>query len=181
MDHTEQEERCKDRCKNLLFHMDSVLKIADHIEHGYPHYDLDTNYSVEYVNDRYEDMQDLMLSLFGEYETDPTLLAAAVDDERFPVTQSTQQQMDDGHECAICLLNYSVGEMVRQLPCQHLFHAECLSPWLRDHVACPMCRKPLKDLEDFKDELKQHVRAIKACLRKVKRLMVMIASEYESE
>ena len=168
MDHIEQKERCKDNCKNLLFHLDSVLKITDLIEQGYSHCDLDTNYIVESVNDSYEDMQDLMLSLFGEYETDPTLLAAAVDDERFPVAQITQQQMDDGHECAICLLHYSVGEMVRQLPCQHLFHAECLSPWLRDHMTCPICRKPLKDLEDLVDELKQHVCDIKACLLRLR-------------
>jgi len=51
-----------------------------------------------------------------------------------PFTQST---------CPICLDDFIHGETtVRELPCQHIFHAECIDPFLRDNSSlCPMCKK----------------------------------------
>lgn len=43
--------------------------------------------------------------------------------------------------CSICLDNYGDGEVLRMLPdCGHLFHRECVDPWLRYHPTCPVCR-----------------------------------------
>ena len=180
MNRTELKARGKHISMKIVLGMDSVLKMADLIEQSYPHYDLDANDDVEYVNAEYEYYHDMMIVVGGGYKTDPTSLAAAVHDEEFPMAQITQQQNDDEHECAICLLDYSVGEMVRQLPCQHLFHAECLLPWLRKHVTCPMCRKPLRDLEDFVDELKQLMCNIKTLVAQFDQILYLLyVSEYD--
>jgi len=37
---------------------------------------------------------------------------------------------DSGLECPVCKDDYTVGENVRQLPCNHLFHNSCIVPWL---------------------------------------------------
>jgi hypothetical protein len=43
--------------------------------------------------------------------------------------------------CTICQMNLTEGERIRAIQkCQHLYHAECLEPWLRAHTTCPVCR-----------------------------------------
>ncbi|CAN6169777.1 unnamed protein product [Urochloa humidicola] len=43
--------------------------------------------------------------------------------------------------CSVCLGAFQTGETVRLLPvCLHLFHVECIDPWLDAHSTCPICR-----------------------------------------
>ncbi|KAF5446343.1 hypothetical protein F2P56_031978 [Juglans regia] len=44
--------------------------------------------------------------------------------------------------CPICLVDYKETDMLRLLPdCSHLFHLNCIDPWMRLRSTCPMCRK----------------------------------------
>lgn len=44
--------------------------------------------------------------------------------------------------CAICLEEYEVGDRLRELPCKHFFHSQCIDPWFKDvHGICPVCRR----------------------------------------
>lgn len=48
--------------------------------------------------------------------------------------------------CSVCQTNLEEGERVRAIEkCQHLFHAECLDPWLRTHNNCPLCRVEISE------------------------------------
>ena len=43
--------------------------------------------------------------------------------------------------CSICLEEFKEGEKIKNLNCNHIFHEECLLPWLNDNDYCPMCRQ----------------------------------------
>lgn len=46
--------------------------------------------------------------------------------------------------CSVCLVNYAQGERVKVLPCSHVFHCDCIVPWLKAHSqACPLCNTKL--------------------------------------
>ncbi|KAM9368340.1 E3 ubiquitin-protein ligase RNF115 [Phaethornis superciliosus] len=61
-----------------------------------------------------------------------------------PTVTVTQEQVDTGLECPVCKEDYTLAEQVRQLPCNHFFHSNCIVPWLELHDTCPVCRKSLK-------------------------------------
>lgn len=43
-----------------------------------------------------------------------------------PRTSSSDSRL----ECPVCREEYSMGESVKQLPCLHYFHSDCIVPWL---------------------------------------------------
>ncbi|RMX94365.1 hypothetical protein D0868_12336 [Hortaea werneckii] len=43
--------------------------------------------------------------------------------------------------CAICMKKVPLGSIVKNLPCQHWYHGECIKQWLRrERGSCPLCR-----------------------------------------
>lgn len=51
-------------------------------------------------------------------------------------------QAPAGAACAICLCELASAEpgSLTCMPCDHMFHEECLTQWLRSHNTCPVCR-----------------------------------------
>ncbi|KAJ1366726.1 hypothetical protein KIN20_027480 [Parelaphostrongylus tenuis] len=43
-------------------------------------------------------------------------------------------------DCAVCIDPYQAGDVVRTLPCRHVYHKSCIDPWLLEHRTCPMCK-----------------------------------------
>lgn len=58
-----------------------------------------------------------------------------------PLQKKVADAGEEAAACSVCLGAFEFGEMVRLLPvCLHLYHAECIDPWLRKHSTCPVCR-----------------------------------------
>ena len=71
--------------------------------------------------------------------------------------------------CSICLGTLSSEEEgTSELPCGHVFHSECLVPWLWRNKSCPNCRTTHEDsitprIEEYNfdlEEILQRIRAI---------------------
>ncbi len=42
--------------------------------------------------------------------------------------------------CVVCQEAFEDGASLCQLPCQHLFHSDCVTSWLKLRNNCPVCR-----------------------------------------
>ncbi|KAM7506767.1 hypothetical protein LguiA_017220 [Lonicera macranthoides] len=56
--------------------------------------------------------------------------------EAMPAVKVTEE----GTECSICLTEFEVGGEVKEMPCKHKYHSDCIEKWLGIHGSCPVCR-----------------------------------------
>ncbi|XP_010537938.1 PREDICTED: E3 ubiquitin-protein ligase At1g63170 [Tarenaya hassleriana] len=45
--------------------------------------------------------------------------------------------------CCICLARYADNDELRELPCTHVFHVECVDKWLKINATCPLCKSEI--------------------------------------
>jgi len=55
-----------------------------------------------------------------------------------------QLHVDSKLDCPICKDEFELNTEVVEMPCNHMFHPECLLHWLEIHNSCPVCRLELK-------------------------------------
>jgi len=69
--------------------------------------------------------------------------------EAMPSVEITEESADG--ECVVCLDEWKIGGKVKEMPCKHRFHGECIEKWLGVHGACPLWRykMPIDDDHDL--------------------------------
>lgn len=73
-----------------------------------------------------------------------------------PVKELTKSDPLIGGECAICLSEYEEGDKVKEMPCKHAFHVDCIGKWLGISNFCPVCKYELRtDNEEYEKSKKQ--------------------------
>ena len=64
-------------------------------------------------------------------------------------TQSTGECLvkiapqDRDMSCVVCHCPFSKGDTCIRMPCLHIFHEQCILPWLKIRNSCPTCRHEL--------------------------------------
>uniref|UniRef100_A0A7N0V5A6 RING-type E3 ubiquitin transferase n=1 Tax=Kalanchoe fedtschenkoi TaxID=63787 RepID=A0A7N0V5A6_KALFE len=62
--------------------------------------------------------------------------------ESMPTIEITETHMktDLQSQCAICKEEFELRSEAREMPCKHLYHSDCILPWLALRNSCPVCR-----------------------------------------
>ncbi|KAI8333931.1 hypothetical protein BC941DRAFT_108264 [Chlamydoabsidia padenii] len=55
-----------------------------------------------------------------------------------PKRPISEKEFRDQIDCSVCKDDFIVDEMVIELPCMHLFHGDCIDPWLKVNGTCPV-------------------------------------------
>lgn len=77
----------------------------------------------------------------NRYGTPPASKAAV---EGLPSVEVTKELLSsDSSQCAVCMDEFELGAEAKQMPCKHVFHSDCILPWLELHNSCPVCRHEL--------------------------------------
>lgn len=77
----------------------------------------------------------------NRYGTPPASKSAV---EALPNIKVDNQLLDsDSSQCAVCKDTFEIGAEAKQMPCKHIYHSECILPWLELHNSCPVCRYEL--------------------------------------
>ncbi|CAA2983618.1 E3 ubiquitin- ligase RING1-like [Olea europaea subsp. europaea] len=74
--------------------------------------------------------------LSGMPRKEGPLPASKASIEAMPAVKITEP----GSECPICLTEYELNGEVKEMPCKHKFHSDCIDKWLRVNGSCPVCR-----------------------------------------
>lgn len=59
---------------------------------------------------------------------------------------STELIKDKNKRCAVCLCDYEQDDQIRHLPCDHLFHPDCIQEWFNTNAKCPVCKFDMNSL-----------------------------------
>ena len=43
-------------------------------------------------------------------------------------------------KCPICLLKYKGPDIIKEFPCNHIYHKNCILKWLKKSNICPLCK-----------------------------------------
>ncbi|KAE8686196.1 RNF181 protein [Hibiscus syriacus] len=64
--------------------------------------------------------------------------------KNLPSVVATQEDLVNNNAlCAVCKDEINLGETMKQLPCAHRYHGDCITPWLGIRNTCPVCRHEL--------------------------------------
>nr|KYP48506.1 E3 ubiquitin-protein ligase CIP8 [Cajanus cajan] len=63
--------------------------------------------------------------------------------EGLPAIEINETHTAIESHCAVCKEAFEVCTMAKEMPCKHIYHPECILPWLAIRNSCPVCRHEL--------------------------------------
>merc|ERR1712113_941596 len=61
------------------------------------------------------------------------------------IEMKNEDENEDGHQtCPVCKDKFEDGDVCKLMPCDHLYHKDCIEQWLNHANNCPVCRYRLK-------------------------------------
>lgn len=69
--------------------------------------------------------------------------ASKVAVDALPTIEINLDHVKSDTHCAVCTEPFEANAVARELPCKHLYHSDCILPWLQQRNSCPVCRHEL--------------------------------------
>lgn len=63
--------------------------------------------------------------------------------DALPTVKISKKDVRSDSHCPVCKEKFELGSQAKKLPCKHLYHSECIVPWLEQRSSCPVCRQEL--------------------------------------
>jgi E3 ubiquitin-protein ligase RNF115/126 len=84
---------------------------------------------------------------FGRYENQhPPASKSAI--ESMPTVIVNESHIFTESHCAVCKEAFELESEAREMPCKHIYHTDCILPWLSIRNSCPVCRRELPSGDD---------------------------------
>ncbi|MED6158569.1 hypothetical protein PIB30_033891 [Stylosanthes scabra] len=87
-----------------------------------------------------EQLSQIEINGIGRYEHPPASKAAI---DSLPTIEIEENHLELESHCAVCKEAFEMGTSAREMPCKHIYHQDCILPWLTLHNSCPVCRHEL--------------------------------------
>ncbi|KAM7262868.1 hypothetical protein ACFE04_000551 [Oxalis oulophora] len=87
-----------------------------------------------------EQLSQLEINGVGRLDQPPASKAAI---ESMPVVKIMASHVSMESHCAVCKEQFELDVDVREMPCKHIYHPDCILPWLSLRNSCPVCRHEL--------------------------------------
>ncbi|KAJ7964540.1 E3 ubiquitin-protein ligase RING1-like [Quillaja saponaria] len=87
-----------------------------------------------------EQLSQIEINGIGRLEHPPASKTAV---ESMPTIDIDENHLATESHCAVCKEPFELGAAAREMPCKHIYHQECILPWLSIRNSCPVCRLEL--------------------------------------
>ncbi|XP_059297646.1 E3 ubiquitin-protein ligase RDUF1 [Lycium ferocissimum] len=88
-----------------------------------------------------EQLSQIEVNGFGSRQENPPASKSAI--ESMPTVQIASKHVSSEAHCAVCKEAFALGSQAREMPCKHIYHSDCILPWLNLRNSCPVCRHEL--------------------------------------
>lgn len=87
-----------------------------------------------------DQLSQIEITGLGRPENPPASKSAV---DSMPVVQIGETHVVSDAHCAVCKEAFELGSEAREMPCKHIYHSDCILPWLAMRNSCPVCRHEL--------------------------------------
>ncbi|KAK2657830.1 hypothetical protein Ddye_010882 [Dipteronia dyeriana] len=87
-----------------------------------------------------DQLSQLEINGVTRFENPPASKAAI---ESMPVVKIVASHVLKESHCAVCKEEFELDSEAREMPCKHIYHSDCILPWLSLRNSCPVCRHEL--------------------------------------
>lgn len=88
-----------------------------------------------------DQLSQLEINGIGRFENNPPASKAAI--ESMPTIKIVDSHVVTDSHCAVCKEPFELNSEAREMPCKHIYHYDCILPWLSLRNSCPVCRHEL--------------------------------------